>query len=347
MRCATSWPPFLELFRDTGRRFSLWTAWCMPVMNKEQTDACQLCGRVIPAETSGGYCAGCVLSNMLEEGAADTRQRLPSGGAIENHEILEELSISRRALILKARELGRGRMVALKLLPWGALADQEAAKRYHAWTAKIIGLNHPHLIPTYETGEIVGHPYVSMPLIEASDLIRQNRNIFGRPRHTAALVEKIARAVQFAHDRDVLHGCLEPGNILIDRDGEPFVALFHMAGITPRRQLVEVETYECLAPEQIREEAIDRRTDVYGLGTILFFLITGELPFVGTTTLGILNAVVRQRPRPLVPVDEALAAISLKCLNKEKDRRYRSVGELADDLANWRHNRPVSAPIED
>lgn len=319
-------------------------------MNQEGAKKCKLCEEALPAAASGRFCTRCVFLRMLdgtnaEFGKADSPS-CTERRKFEDYEILEEISRSASAVVFKAREVSLDRIVALKVLPrgWGIAAEEMA--RVEAEAAVIARLDHSNILPIYDFGELALQPYLSMRFVVGASLAGRIGEFFGRPKRIGMLMEKIARAIQFAHEQGVLHLRLEPGNVLVGPEGEPFVTDFHAPEFGPGSLLAADAAVAHLAPEQVREESVDERTDVYSLGSVLFQLLTGEPPFAGGSTYDTLKAVVENSPRPLTPTDEGLAAISLKCLSKQRDRRYASAAQMADDLVNWRSGRPVVASGE-
>jgi TolB-like protein/Flp pilus assembly protein TadD len=181
------------------------------------------------------------------------------------------------------------------------------------------------------------------------------------PRRAVALMAKVARALQYAHDQGILHRDLKPGNILLDGHGEPLVSDFGLAKwLEPMGDLTRTPsifgTPGYIAPEQVNGSAnkLTAAADIYGLGAILFHFLTGRPPFIGEHALKVIQQ-ASEKPAPklrsLAPaLDRDLETICAKCLEREPHARYRSAGELAEDLERWLHGhsivaRPVSPPV--
>lgn len=273
------------------------------------------------------------------------------------------------SVVYEARQKSLNRKVALKVIRAELLASESQIRRFRAEAEAAGHLEHPNIVPVYEVGEERGRLYLALRLIEGGSLANRisdfgfraseakgsvNRTmIHERQSRIATLLVKIARAVHYAHARGILHRDLKPGNILLDRDGEPLVADFGIArrlsdegGGTLTGTIIGSPAY--MAPEQAAGTR-NRTTavDVYGLGVILYELLTGLRPFTGETPLQILAQVkerLPERPRSRVPeIDVDLETICLKCLEKEPSRRYSSAAALVDDLDRWLAGQPIAA----
>jgi eukaryotic-like serine/threonine-protein kinase len=283
----------------------------------------------------------------------DTGQALRCGRRLGDYELLNEIARGAMGVVLEAKQISLGRVVAIKMLLTGQLASDAEVARFHAEAESAAHLDHPHILPIYEVGEHLGEHYFSMKLIEGGNLSQRIRNSALPPSAAARLMEKVARAVHFAHQHGILHRDLKPANILLDGDSHPYVADFGLAkrierdaGLTQSGAILGTPSY--MAPEQARAEKIlTTAVDTYALGAILYELLAGQPPFRAGTSLETVMLVLGQEPeppsrlRPGVPRD--LETICLKCLQKDPHKRYASAEALADDLARFLEGRPIMA----
>jgi WD40 repeat protein len=320
------------------------------------------------------------VSTVCVQAACETP--VTAGASIPGYEILGELGRGGMGVVYRARQVGLGRLVALKMILAGEHAGAEALARFKAEAEAVARLEHPNLVQVYEVGEHQGRPYFSMEFVDGSDLHRQ---IAGKPQPpvpAAGLAEVLARTMHAVHLRGIVHRDLKPANILLRRkseirnskseavvadfgcqitDFEPKVSDFGLAkrldgGAGPTLSGRVLGTPSYMAPEQAQGRARATRpaADVYALGAILYELLTGRPPFQAQTAWDTLMLVVREEPvpprrlQPTVPAD--LETICLKCLHKDPARRYASAQDLADDLARFQAGEPVRArpvgPVE-
>jgi len=278
------------------------------------------------------------------ETPADLPADLPE---IPDHEILERIGRGGMGVVLKARHTVLDRMVAIKLPLSGHWADEEDRERFLREARATAKLRHPNLCPVYEVGQAGERPYITMAYIEGQTLARWARDRRPSAREAAEMVARLARAVAYAHEHGVLHRDIKPGNVMVDgQSGEPVLMDFGLAkelsrqgsDLTQSGQVMGTPAY--MAPEQAagRVETIGTPSDVYALGTVLYYLLCGRAPFEGST-----GEVLRQvqtdqpaAPRKLAPrTHRDLETICLKAMAREPAARYGSAAALAEDLGRF------------
>jgi serine/threonine-protein kinase len=272
-----------------------------------------------------------------------------------DYELLQEVAHGGMGVVYKARQLSLNRLVAVKMILAGELATQEAHDRFHAEAEAAAALDHPNIVPVFEVGEYEGQHYFSMSYVDGQSLAARLADGPLPPREAAELVVTVAEAVEYAHQRGVIHRDIKPSNILIDCHGRPRVTDFGLAKqvdrgseLTATGQALGTPSY--MAPEQAAGQinAVSPASDVYGLGALLYALLTGRPPFQAATPLETLTQVVAREPvpprrlNPAVPKD--LETISLKCLEKAIPRRYPSAQALADDPGAFSRRRARFGP---
>src|SRR5207249_832901 len=275
-------------------------------------------------------------------------------GELGAYELLEEVGRGGQGVVFRARQKSLNRIVALKIIGLGQWATEAHLKRFRLEAEAAARLEHPGIVPIHEVGERDGSCYFSMKFIEGGQLDDVPRRQPMPIRRAVELIVKVARTVHYAHEHRILHRDIKPGNILLDQKGEPHLTDFGLARLvesksTVTRTLEVLGTPSYMAPEQAvgNNAAIGSVTDVYGLGAVLYQLLTGQPPFAGGTTYETIKLLLETEPRPprqLNPkVDRDLSAICLKCLEKDPQRRYSSALALAEDLEHWLKHEPIQA----
>ena len=268
-------------------------------------------------------------------------------------ELLAEIGRGGMGVVYKARQVRLNRIVALKMILGGALADKDDLGRFETEAAAAAQLQHPGIVGLYEFGSHENQPYFSMEYISGSNLLQRVADGPLPSRIAAAYLEATARALHFAHQRGIIHRDLKPANILLDEHDRPRVTDFGLAKVLATdsgqtRTGAVLGTPSYMAPEQAAaRKDIGPACDVYSLGAILYELLTAKPPFKGETALATLSQVSNQDPvlpRLLNPaVDRELETICLKCLEKDPARRYDSAEALADDLRRYLQGEPIGA----
>ncbi len=271
-----------------------------------------------------------------------------------DYELEGELGGGGMGVVFRARQISLNRPVALKMLRSGLLAEADELLRFQNEAEAVALLDHPRIVPIYEVGEHDGRRYYSMKLVPGGNLAEQLPALKADPKRAAKVLVEVARAVHHAHQRGILHRDLKPANVLLDEQGAPHVTDFGLAkrtdvdlDLTASGAFVGTPGY--MSPEQAegRRRSVTTASDVYGLGAILYALLTGQPPFRGDSMLQTLERVRNEPPEPLVArnpeVPRDLNVICLKCLEKDPARRYESAAALADDLDRWLRGEPILA----
>ncbi len=272
--------------------------------------------------------------------------------SLGDYELLEELARGGMGIVYRARQRSLNRIVALKMIRSGELAGPEEVARFRAEAEAAAHLDHPGIVPVYEVGEHNGQHFLSMALIEGGSLADELTDGPVPPRQAAEVMQRVAEAVEFAHEQGVIHRDLKPRNILIDKFGKPRVTDFGLAknllvdsDLTITGQIVGTPAY--MSPEQAHARDVGPSADIYSLGATLYCLLTGRPPFQSATPHETLRQVTDDAPLPVrtlnrsIPVD--LETICLKCLRKEPAQRYESAAALAQDLERWLKHEPIRA----
>src|SRR5437660_162931 len=334
---------------------------------------CRKCGAKIVSDAPRGLCTACMLETALgilpgavaevdsSAGSLDEFSRdnaKPTSGVKEavraatmlgelgDYELLEEIGRGAQGVVFRARQKSLNRTVALKVISLGQWASKAHLKRFRREAEAAASLDHPSIVPIYEVGERDGSCYFSMKFVEGGQLDEVVRRAPLSTRQAAELMAKVARTVYYAHEHGILHRDIKPGNILLDQRGEPHLTDFGLARlvetestVTRTKEMLGTPSY--MAPEQAaaNNAELSSATDVYGLGAVLYQLLTGHPPFAGGTTNETLKLLLETDPRQqrqLNPkIDRESSTMRLKCLEKDAQHIYPYELALDEDLELW------------
>jgi TolB-like protein/Flp pilus assembly protein TadD/tRNA A-37 threonylcarbamoyl transferase component Bud32 len=329
----------------------------------EHPTKCPQCGAAI--QLNHKTCINCFLREGLETKGEGSRETFESvlveddvtdmQWRLGHYEILEEIGRGGMGVIYRARQQHSRRIVAVKRIFAHDANSHQTLTRFRREAEAVASLDHPNILSIHEVSESEeGLPYFSMKYATGGNLRSAAPTLRTEPRKCVQLMEKVARAIAYAHTKGILHRDLQPGNILLDENSEPMVSDFGLAKWLDQtsdltRTLETLGTPGYIAPEQTECPA-DKLTcaaDIYSLGAILFYLLTGRPPFVGANVLVVIHqaaATSAPRLRSLIPsLDRDLETIVGRCLESDPKARYQSAEALADDLEHWLRHEPIQA----
>ncbi|MFM8475793.1 MAG: serine/threonine-protein kinase [Planctomycetaceae bacterium] len=286
------------------------------------------------------------------------------GSRVGEYEIQGEIGRWGMGVVYRAWQQSLQRTVALKMIPNAAFASSQDVARLRIEALAAARLQHPNIVPVYDVGEQDGQPWFSMQFVDGVTLSQRLSNGPLPPRDAVALLIPVVEAIGAAHRAGVLHRDVKPANILIARDGTPFVTDFGLAkrvshagnaasvsgdlhSLTQSGAILGTPAW--MSPEQAsgQTDSIDVAADIYSLGAVLFAMLTGRPPFQAASPLDTVLMVLEQDPPSIRmlnrAVDADLEMIVMKCLQKPPDLRYESTTALAADLRAWLNSEPITA----
>src|SRR5438477_1209399 len=336
----------------------------MPALN-----SCARCGAELRPQNSEGLCTRCLLESGLDEPVVALPGQPVLLSEIQNrnskfenqkaryfgdYELLEEIARGGMGVVYRARHLNLERIVAVKMILAERFASQQIVQRFQGEVTAAAHLRHPNIVAIHDVGIHDGQHYFSMDYVEGQSLSQLVGNRPMPPAKAARYVKLIAEAIHYAHQQGILHRDLKPSNVLVDASDQPRITDFGLAkrldgdaSITVTGQMLGSPNF--MPPEQASSQRgkVGRHSDVYGLGAILYYLLTARPPFQAESFEGVINQVLNAEPlsprllNASVPSD--LDTICVKCLQKEPARGYQSAQELADELDRCLRDKPIHA----
>ncbi|MEZ5385861.1 MAG: serine/threonine-protein kinase [Prosthecobacter sp.] len=341
----------------------------------------QICPSCAGRLESDGLCLVCLLNEGIESdhGSTANEAAVARGFSLPcefaGYKLVREIASGGMGIVYEAEDLKLRRVVALKVIRNVLFATREEASRFKAETQAIAQLDHPNIVPIYESGEVDGLPYYTMRLAEGGSLAdRLKRRGVLPDREAAALMSRIARSVQHAHEHGVLHRDLKPANILLDVAGRPMLSDFGLAKLLDAeyhltRTQAHVGTPHYMSPEQAagRAKEITTASDVWALGVMLYQMLTAKLPFQGGSAVEVMRRITHEEPeisstgklisrsrvgqvetkpeesalKQITHIQRDLATLILRCLEKQPSRRLPNAGFLADELERFLNGEPI------
>ena len=311
-----------------------------------RTVSCTGCGRSLKVAPS--------ISNTPRSSSGiskNSSMSTPLPAKIGRYEVRQRLGLGGFGEVFRAYDPQLERDVAVKVPRAEVLATKEQVERFLREAKAAARLNHPNIVPVYDTGRDGDRVYIASKFISGKNLAELVRDYDQNWSRIAHLVQTLAAALHYAHRRKIVHRDVKPHNILVDDEGEPYLTDFGLARMeNDARKLTHdgtiLGTPAYMSPEQAKSNVVAATSDQYSLGVVLYELLTGETPFSGPPAIVIYNILNGQAPlprsvNPRIPRD--LETICLKALAREPDRRYADCGEFASDLERWQQDRPITA----
>ncbi|HKW98981.1 MAG TPA: protein kinase [Bryobacteraceae bacterium] len=274
-----------------------------------------------------------------------------TGRLLSHYELLEEIGKGGMGVVYRARDTRLDRIVAIKLLPPEKMSDPERKRRFVQEAKAASALNHPNIVTIHEIDALDGVDFIVMEYVEGTPLDRLIPEQGLQFEQVVGYALQIADALAAAHAAGIVHRDIKPGNIVVTNGGRVKVLDFGLAKLVERgsaddttitaeaqtRAGAIVGTVAYASPEQIEGKPIDARSDVFSFGVVLYEMLTGRRPFHGESHISMMAAILRDTPQPAVTVRRGVPAeierVVEKCLEKNREARYSSGGELRDDLA--------------
>jgi serine/threonine-protein kinase len=263
-----------------------------------------------------------------------------TGKTVSHYKILEKLGEGGMGVVYKAEDTKLKRTVALKFLTPQALGGEEEKSRFVHEAQAAASLNHPNICTVYEIDESEGQTFIAMEYVDGRSLKAKIESGPLKLSEATDIAVRIAQGLKEAHERGIVHRDIKPANIMLTGTGEPKIMDFGLAKSRDRTQVTKagttLGTVAYMSPEQARGERVDRRTDIWSLGVLLYEMISGRLPFKGDYEPAVVYSILNEEPEPLtavrtgVPVE--LERVTAKLLAKDSAARYQHVDEVPVDL---------------
>ena len=277
------------------------------------------------------------------------------GTMLDNrYELLEIIGVGGTAVVYKAKCHRLNRYVAVKILKEEFASDQEFRRQFHEEAQAVAMLSHPNIVNIYDVSRSGNVDYIVMELIDGITL-KEYLSRRGRlsPKEVTVFATQIARALEHAHDHNIIHRDIKPQNIMLLRDGTVKVADFGIAHFAARENTYSkgeaIGSVHYVSPEQARGSYVDNRTDLYSLGVVMYEMITGRLPFEGDTPVSIalqhINSIALPPSVFAEDVPEQLEEITMRAMNPSLTKRYSSAAQILSDLEAFRNDQQFKLNI--
>src|SRR3990172_5424087 len=252
------------------------------------------------------------------------------GQLIGSYRVVEKIGEGGMGAVYRAEDTAIQRSVGLKVPGTAMAGDAEMLQRFRREVEMIAGLEHPHILPVYEFGQVQGDPCSAMRFVRGGSLFDRMHEGRTSPEKLLRLFDQVAEALDFAHDRDVIHRDLKPANVLLDESGNAYLADFGLAktmegsrDLTATGGILGTPAY--MSPEQARGEKLDRRSDIYAFAVMAFEALSGQYPFVASTPMEYIYKHLSEPPRSILTLvadlPDAVDDVLREALAKEPERR--------------------------
>jgi WD40 repeat protein/serine/threonine protein kinase len=298
-------------------------------------------------------CPSCHSNVTIQHPVTMPWSTQPGSNRIARYMLVETVGMGAYGTVYRAYDPELQRDVAIKLLRVGNLGLDDRAARFMEEARSSAQLHHRAIVPIHDADEFEGIPYIVSDFIPGVTLAESLRTRLPTFREAARLAAELADALHYAHENGVIHRDVKSQNIMLSRDGQPHLMDFGLAKREASEVVITIEgqilgTPAYMPPEQAsgKLSKVDRKSDVYSLGVVLYQMICGELPFRGTTPM-LLHQVLHDEPRPPRKLNDRiprnLETICLKSMAKEAGSRYHDAAELRDDLRRFLDDKPIKA----
>ena len=277
------------------------------------------------------------------------------GTMLDNrYELQEIIGVGGTAVVYKAKCHRLNRFVAVKILKEEFASDEEFRRKFHDEAQAVAMLSHPNIVNIYDVSRSGNVDYIVMELIDGITLKEYlSRRGQLSPKEVTIFATQIARALEHAHDHDIIHRDIKPQNIMLLRDGTVKVADFGIAHFADQENTYSkgeaIGSVHYVSPEQARGSFVDNRTDLYSLGVVMYEMITGRLPFEGDSPVSIalqhINSIALPPSIFAEDVPEQLEEITMKAMNPSLSRRYAAAGQILTDLETFQNNQQFKLSI--
>jgi serine/threonine protein kinase len=307
----------------------------------ETTKRCKYCDKEIKANAT--KCLHC--GSMLTDSGVPTGDVTPESQVklvlSDKYEILEEIGRGAMASVYKAVQKNLNRTVALKVVHRNLVHNDELLDRFHREAQVSASLNHPHLVTIYDEGTEKDIHYMSMEYIDGVDIqtLIKNQGKLGKEK-TINIIATVAEALDYTHSKGLIHRDIKSSNILITAKGRCVLTDFGLAHAASGSKLTQTGTVmgtpDYMSPEQAEGKVLDKRTDIYSLGVVLYECLTGMVPFKGDTIISTIYNITAGELKTLIKVNPTvsvwLSSISTKMLSRDIEQRFQNAAEVSRAL---------------